>query len=196
MILPRRGITTSASVATAVASPSGRPALLYIAHTATSNRRTSPPSIATGPSARLSTRPFARRHRARDDYLRRLTQHVDPRKIVNGIGEQPAVVHLRDFKLGGYQRLCVRGAAAVTREAMLAACFAAIGVRRNGSEASSRSRTCETPSTPIRACFHEAVEAAGIAATERCLLPLLSNVGDKDRPAIAAAALSLRSAEA
>ncbi len=38
----------------------------------------------------------------RDGYLSDLLQRVDPGKVVSGIGERPAIVHLRDFELPGF----------------------------------------------------------------------------------------------
>lgn len=37
-----------------------------------------------------------------DAYLTALLKRVDPAKVISGIGERPAVVHLRDFKLKGF----------------------------------------------------------------------------------------------
>lgn len=37
-----------------------------------------------------------------DAYLTGLLKRVDPKYVVSGIGERPAVVHLRDFKLNGF----------------------------------------------------------------------------------------------
>lgn len=37
----------------------------------------------------------------KDDYLAGLLRRVDKRRVISGMGERPAVVHLRDFDLGG-----------------------------------------------------------------------------------------------
>lgn len=39
---------------------------------------------------------------ARDDYLAALLDRVDRKFVISGIGERPAVVHLRDWKLPGF----------------------------------------------------------------------------------------------
>lgn len=39
---------------------------------------------------------------ARDPYLERLLARVDRGRVVSGIGERPAIVHLRDWKLPGF----------------------------------------------------------------------------------------------
>jgi dihydrodipicolinate synthase/N-acetylneuraminate lyase len=38
---------------------------------------------------------------ADDDYLAGLLRRVDRRRVISGMGERPAIVHLRDFELGG-----------------------------------------------------------------------------------------------
>jgi dihydrodipicolinate synthase/N-acetylneuraminate lyase len=37
----------------------------------------------------------------KDDYLAGLLRRVDRRRVISGMGERPAVVHLRDYQLGG-----------------------------------------------------------------------------------------------
>jgi dihydrodipicolinate synthase/N-acetylneuraminate lyase len=37
----------------------------------------------------------------KDDYLAGLLERVDRRRVISGMGERPAVIHLRDFALGG-----------------------------------------------------------------------------------------------
>lgn len=43
-----------------------------------------------------------RQNPAQDDYLAALLKRVDRRRVVSGIGERPAVVHLRDWNLPGF----------------------------------------------------------------------------------------------
>jgi dihydrodipicolinate synthase/N-acetylneuraminate lyase len=48
-----------------------------------------------------------RQDEAVDPYLSRLVELVDRKLIVSGIGEQPAIVHLRDFGITGFTAGCV-----------------------------------------------------------------------------------------
>jgi dihydrodipicolinate synthase/N-acetylneuraminate lyase len=48
-----------------------------------------------------------RQDEAVDPYLSRLVELVDRKLIVSGIGEQPAIVHLRDFQITGFTAGCV-----------------------------------------------------------------------------------------
>jgi dihydrodipicolinate synthase/N-acetylneuraminate lyase len=44
---------------------------------------------------------------AEDAYLSKLIQLVNPELLVSGIGEQPAIIHLRDFGITGYTSGCI-----------------------------------------------------------------------------------------
>jgi dihydrodipicolinate synthase/N-acetylneuraminate lyase len=191
MVLPQQGITTSAGVATGVrkfVEAAGVPALLYIKHDG---------YIEPADAARLcndgliSAIKYAtvRDNPAHDPYLRDLIGMVDPATIISGIGEQPAIVHLRDFGLGGFTTGCGCVAPALS-QAMLAA------IRRHDWPEAERIRGIFEPLedlrnaiSPIRV-LHEAVAGAGIAATGP-LLPLLDPVEEAHRPAIATAAKAL-----
>ena len=45
---------------------------------------------------------IVREQTSNDEYLKSLTESVDPNMIVSGIGEHPAIIHLKDFGLMGY----------------------------------------------------------------------------------------------
>ena len=44
----------------------------------------------------------ARQNPAEDEYLDGLLKRVDRRRVISGIGERPAIIHLRDWKLPGF----------------------------------------------------------------------------------------------
>ena len=125
-----------------------------------------------------------------DDYLRELVDAVDPTRIISGIGEQPAIVHMRDFGLGGYTSGCVCVAPS-SSQTMLEHCRggewdAADAIRRRYEPLEDLRNGIH----PIRV-LHEAVDAAGIATTGP-VPPLLSPLGPADRRRVAAAARELR----
>lgn len=195
MVLPQQGITTSAGVATGIrrfVEASGVPALVYIKHDG---------YLEPADAARLchdglvSAIKYAtvRQDPAHDPYLRDLVSQVDPAMIISGIGEQPAIVHLRDFGLGGFTTGCGCVAPRLS-QAMLAA------IRQRAWAEAERLRQIFEPLenlrnaiSPIRV-LHEAVAAAGIAATGP-LQPLLDNVEAEHRPAITDAARALLAAD-
>lgn len=195
MVLPQMGITTSEGVAAGVArfvNATGMPALLYIKHDG---------YIEPGDVKRLADEKLicgikyatVRSDSRDDDYLRRLVDLVDPRMIISGIGEQPAVVHLRDFRLGGFTSGCVCVAPRLS-SAMLKA------MRVGDWAEAERIRAVFRPLEDLRNAInpirvlHEAVRLAGIAETGP-LVPLLTNVQESDHPKIREAATRLLEAD-
>lgn len=191
MVLPQQGITTSAGVAAGIrrfVDAAGVPALLYIKH----DGFIEPEEVAAlDRDGLLSGIKYAtvRSDTTFDPYLRRLVDVVDGGKIISGIGEQPAIIHTRDFGLGGFTSGCVCVAPRLSQR-MLAA------MRRGAWDEAERIRAIFRPLEDLRNAInpirvlHRALEGAGIAPTGP-LLPLLSNVGPRDEPTIDAAASSL-----
>lgn len=131
---------------------------------------------------------------ADDAYLRRLLDHVDPRLVVSGIGERPAIVHFRDFGLSSFTSgsVCVgpRGSMA-----LLAA------LKRGDHAAAEILRAAYMPLedlrdgiSPIRV-LHEAVRLAGIADTGP-MLPMLTGLDAEQCARIAPVAAALRMVDA
>lgn len=124
-----------------------------------------------------------------DPWLDRLCEAVDKRRIVSGIGERPAIAHLRQFGLDVFTSgsVCVAPRQAV---ALLAAL-------RNGDDASAEQhRAAFLPLEDLRdtihpiRVLHDAVSLAGVADMGP-LLPLLGNLANDDRSRVAQAALEL-----
>jgi dihydrodipicolinate synthase/N-acetylneuraminate lyase len=133
---------------------------------------------------------IVRENTADDDYLRRLIDAVDPRFVVSGIGEQPAIVHLRDFGLGGFTSGCVCVAPSLSMD-MLAA------LRAGDDERAEKIRETFRPLEDLRNAInpvrvlHEAVSLAGIAESGP-ILPLFSGLPADSRDAVQKAARELR----
>jgi len=195
MVLPQQGITTSVGVASGIrrfVEAAGVPALLYVKH----DGFIEPEEVAAlDRDGLLSGIKYAtvRADPASDPYLGRLVDVVDRAKIISGIGEQPAIIHTRDFGLGGFTSGCVCVAPRLSQR-MLAA------MRRGAWEEAERIRAIFRPLEDLRNAIHpirvlhRAVEGAGIAPTGP-LLPLLSNVETSQHPAIDAAARELLAAD-
>lgn len=191
MVLPQRGITTSVGVADGIREFSqavGLPVIVYVKD----DGYIEPEEIAAlDREGLVSAIKYAvvRPDTGADPYLRRLVSLVDTSRIISGIGEQPAIVHVRDFRLGGFTSGCVCVAPRLSQR-MLAA------VRRGEWDEAERIRGIFRPLEDLRNAIHpirvlhQAVESAGIAHTGP-LLPLLSNVESTHVPAITAAARAL-----
>jgi dihydrodipicolinate synthase/N-acetylneuraminate lyase len=124
-----------------------------------------------------------------DPFLRDLLDNVDSKRIVSGIGERPAVEHLRTFGLAAFTSgsVCV-GPRGSTR--MLAALKSGDFATANAvREAYMPLENLRDAHSPIRV-LHDAVTLAGIADMGP-MLPQLSNIPADKHPMIAAAAKAL-----
>ena len=100
---------------------------------------------------------------AKDPYLEGLLRRVDRRRVISGMGERPAIVHLRDFELPGMTTGsgCIASHACT---AMFEAC------RRRDWTRAEELRAAFMPLEDVRDAWgparvlHHAIELAGIAA--------------------------------
>jgi dihydrodipicolinate synthase/N-acetylneuraminate lyase len=126
---------------------------------------------------------------AEDPYLSRLVDLVDPRLIVSGIGEQPAITHLTKFKINGFTSGCV-----CVRPDLSQAMLRAVNAGDLESAETIRVRfkpleDLRNEINPIRV-LHQAVALAGLAETGPAL-PLLSGLPEVDVPRVREAAETL-----
>jgi dihydrodipicolinate synthase/N-acetylneuraminate lyase len=125
-----------------------------------------------------------------DVYLRALLDIVDRGIVVSGIGERPAIIHLRDFGLQGFTSgsVCVAPNSSMR---ILALCKD--GRWDEAEEERAQFLPLENlrdAHSPIRV-LHEAVTLAGIADMGP-MLPMLSNLPEALRAPVRDAALALR----
>lgn len=181
MILPNQGITTSDGVETGVrrfAEAFGKPIVLYIKHDGFIEVENARRLVDDGLVSWIKYA-VVREDTSKDPYLKNLTDQVDPAMIVSGIGEQPAIIHLRDFGLGGFTSGCVCVRPDLSA-AMLKACQA--GNLDLADEIRGKFLELETlrnEINPIRV-LHEAIELVGIGATGPAV-PLLSGLDQTDQ---------------
>ena len=110
----------------------------------------------------------------KDPYLKKLIKLVDPKLIVSGIGEQPAITHLRDFGLAGFTAGCVCIAPSRSTALLQAIAnkdWAAADEIREEFVALEDLRNAHSPILVL----HHAVELAGVAVTGP-VLPLLTEL--------------------
>lgn len=191
MLLPTRDPTTPAGVATALrrfTDRSQRPAVLYLKHDGFLDVDTIQRLMNDGVLSWIKYA-IVRPRTADDPFLRSLVDAVGASRIVSGMGEQPAIVHLRNFGLAGFTSGCVCVAPRLSMDLLRAAA-------RKDFAAAERIRAQFEPLeglrdaiSPVRV-LHEAVELAGIAETG-LIVPLLSPLEAGDRSAVEAAARQL-----
>jgi dihydrodipicolinate synthase/N-acetylneuraminate lyase len=125
----------------------------------------------------------------KDTYLDELVQHVSRDIIISGIGERPAVVHLRDFGLKCFTSgsVCVAPNGSTRILALLKAkrCEEAEKIRASYIALEDQRDT----RGPIRV-LHDAVTLAGIADMGP-MLPMISNLDASERGPVQAAAAAL-----
>ena len=111
---------------------------------------------------------------ATDDYLREVLEVFPADRIVSGIGEQPAIIHLRDFGVGGFTSGCVCVAPQRSMQMMHA-------IHAGDYKTAEKIREWFCPLEDLRneinpiKVLHRAVELAAIADTGP-IQPLLSDV--------------------
>ncbi|QDV69367.1 5-dehydro-4-deoxyglucarate dehydratase [Rosistilla carotiformis] len=128
-----------------------------------------------------------------DPFLDKLVECVDRKRIVSGIGEQPAIVHLKQFGITGFTSGCVCVAPGLSQQ-MLQALYA------NDLETAESIRQTFLPLedlrngiNPIRV-LHQAVASAGIAQTGP-QIPLLDEIDPSRVDEIREAATALMTAD-
>ncbi len=130
---------------------------------------------------------------ADDPILKKLTELVNPDLIVSGIGEQPAIIHLRDFGCVGFTAGCVCVAPTLSTRMMQA-------IHAGDFDQAESLRAQFLPLEDLRNAhspilvLHHAVALADIAETGP-VLPLLTGLPDSLLPPIEAAAEALLALE-
>lgn len=125
-----------------------------------------------------------------DPFLRALLDEVDSRLIVSGIGERPAIVHLREFGLHAF----TSGSVCVAPRSSMRLLHA-IKAGRWDEAAEIRAafiplEDCRDAFSPIRT-LHDAVTLAGIADMGP-MLPMLTNLPAAQQGKVREAALALK----
>ena len=191
MVLPSREIANEDGLAIGIrkfAESYGKPIVLYLKH----DRWLSPSIVESlHRDGLISWIKYAvvLEDTTRDPYLREVLQKVPSEIVVSGIGEQPAIIHLRDFGINGYTSGCVCVAPKMTTKMLKL-------IKAKDYAAAEKIRVVYEPLedlrneiNPIRV-LHFAVEMAGIADTGP-IQPMLSEIGGLDAGEIALTATEL-----
>ncbi len=192
MVLPQKDIADAGGIANGIqrfVDAYGKPIVLYLKHD-----RWLPPEVVGKmyASGILSWIKYAvvREDPTQDDYLREVLSHVPGEIVVSGIGEQPAITHLRDFKITGFTSGCVCINPARSQQMLRAIQAGDITLAERIRSEFRGLEDLRNGINPIRV-LHRAVELAEIAHTGP-MFPMLGELASEQTSAIAAAALALR----
>ncbi|MGH8779808.1 dihydrodipicolinate synthase family protein [Paraburkholderia sp.] len=175
MVLPLAGFTTPQGIEdglTRIADIAGIPLTLYIKHEDYVDVDTLARLVDRGTLIAVKYA-IVREHPEHDDYLRRLLQSVSPSRVISGMGERPALVHLRDFGLAAW----TTGSGCIAPHAVTALLRA---VKTGQSDQAQRLYDAFMPLETLRdkisliRVLHDAVTFSKIADMGP-LLPLLSS---------------------
>ncbi len=191
MMLPSRDVVTSDGVASALrrfVEVMHRPAVLYIKNDGfikidAVQRLAKDGLLSWIKYATLRDNPV------NDPYLRQLVDTVGASLIVSGIGEQPAISHLREFGLVSYTSGCVCVAPRLSMQMLRAIKVGDFATAERIQAVFAPLEDLRNAINPIRV-LHTAVGLAGIAEMGP-IIPLLSEVSAADYPAIEDAAKRL-----
>jgi dihydrodipicolinate synthase/N-acetylneuraminate lyase len=191
MVLPLAGFTTPEGVEaglTRIADAAGIPLTLYVK---------SENYVDVDTLARLVDRgtlvavkyAIVRDDPSRDDYLRRLLQSVSPAQVISGMGERPALVHVRQFGLAAW----TTGSGCIAPRAVMALLRR---IKADDEETAQRLYDVFMPLETLRddisliRVLHDAVTLSKLANMGP-ILPLLSSTPPEHRAKIEAATLAL-----
>lgn len=192
MMLPTVAVSSPEGVRVAIqefVQKAGIPAVLYIKDQNYVNLEVVKALVAAGVISWIKYA-VVRPDPTNDPLLRSLVDHVDPALLVSGIGEQPAIIHWRQFGIRAFTSGCVCVAPRRSQEllqVLQTGDFARAEEIRNRFSPLEALRNAHGP-IPV---LHHAVASAGIADTGP-ILPLLAEVSPEVRSAIAPVAAATR----
>lgn len=191
MLLPQQDIVTSAGVATATrrcVEMIDRPIVLYLKYDGKLSVDDAKRLVDDGLISAIKYAVVRQDHR-QDDYLQRLVDAVGGQMILSGLGDQPAIIHMRDFGLGGFTTGCGCVAPQMSTDLLAA-------IRSKEWQRAEKIRADFEPLEDLRnghgpiTVLHAAVELAGIAKTGP-VTPMLSAVEGSLHGPIRDAALAI-----
>lgn len=192
MILPQKEIADEKGIATGIrkfAEAYGKPIVLYLKHD-----RWLSPSIVDKlvKDGLVSWIKYAvvLDQPLEDRYLREVLDVAPANIVVSGIGEQPAIIHMRDFGVGSYTSGCVCVAPKLSMDMLRAIQAKDYAQAESIREVFRPLEDLRNGIQPIRV-LHHAVKAADIADTGP-MQPLLGELETSQEQSIAIASKELR----
>lgn len=191
MVLPHTILTTSKGVESGIrkfAEALGKPIVLYIKYDNYLEPENAQNLVNDGLVSWIKYATI-RDNPAEDDYLKKLTSLVDPSIIVSGIGEQPAITHLKNFGITGFTAGCVCLRPDLSQKMLKAIQADDLDTAEKIRQTFEALENLRNSINPVRV-LHDAVTLAGIADMGPAL-PLLSNLSGAEKENVAKTAIDL-----
>lgn len=191
MLLPSRDANTPAGIATGIrrfVERLGKPLVLYLKHAGMLDVDTVRTLVSEGLISWIKYA-IVLDHPAEDPFLRGLVDAVGAECLVSGMGEQPAIIHLRDFGLSGFTSGCVCIAPRLSMNMLRAISTGDFTTAEQIRLQFAPLERLRDTINPVRV-LHAAVSLAGIAETGP-ITPFWSPVNSSDEAAIQQAAVEL-----
>lgn len=192
MLLPSRDGVTPAGIAYGMrrfVERVGRPAILYLKHDHVVDADTIGRMVQDGLISWVKYG-IVRENPRQDAYLQTLVDAVGPAMIVSGMGEQPAIVHLREFGLAGFTSGSVCIAPRLSMNMLRAIQAGDDATAETIRQQFALFETLRDSINPVRV-LHAAVTLADLADMGS-ITPFWTPVATADEPTIRTAALALR----
>lgn len=191
MVLPTLAVSSPEGVRTAIlkfVERAGKPAVLYIKDEKYVTVDVARSLVDAGAISWIKYA-VVRPNTSEDPLLRGLCDVIDRKRIVSGIGEQPAVPHWREFGLGGFTSGCVCVAPKLSMQLLESLKTGDVAQADSIRQTFLPLETLRNTHGPIPV-LHHAVQLAGIADTGP-ILPLLAPLSEPILQSVAAAAKAL-----
>ncbi len=191
MVLPHTILTTSKGVESGIrkfAEALGKPIVLYIKYDNYLEPENAQNLVNDGLVSWIKYATI-RDNPAEDDYLKKLTSLVDPSIIVSGIGEQPAITHLKNFGITGFTAGCVCLRPDLSQKMLKAIQADDLDTAEKIRQTFEALENLRNSINPVRV-LHDAVTLAGIADMGPAL-PLLSILSGAEKENVAKTAIDL-----
>lgn len=188
MVLPASFACTTSGIATGIRKACeklGKPVVIYIKNEGYLNNSDVASMVHDGLVSVIKYA-IVRENASEDPVLSDLIQRVDPKMIMSGIGEQPAITHLTQFELGGFTSGCVCVAPSQSTSMLKALVSGDLNHAEHVRRVFEPLEDLRNEINPIRV-LHEAVELAGIAKTGPHY-PNMSPIPESDRDRVKKAA--------
>lgn len=180
MVLPTRDVATPAGVGRGFrqfVNAIDKPAVLYIKHEGYVDVPTVKGLVDDGLVSWIKYA-IVRENTSDDEFLRELVDTVGAHRIISGIGEQPAITHLRDFGLQGFTSGCVCVAPQLSTNMLTALKAGNYDKAEQIRQTFAPLEDLRNKINPVRV-LHTALAAADIAETGP-MIPLLSEIEDAE----------------